>query len=226
MVSEGCILQSKPEIRSFESPIAELTEKEMAPLSSLDKLQPTTTSAEMSTQMFPERNYRGLTIEDLEIKPAVSINPNTTLAEALEIAYENDFTFLPVIDHTNRKLLGVLDMGKIKEQIKDGGDILNPYTRYHMRWFHQKARETFEEKHPQSLKASHRTTLTGTIMCPHTSGSYSYRVLTPYTPLEDLADFFNSGEYFAIITNPRGTFVYGVATPDDLLKYQKRRPNL
>lgn len=173
--------------------------------------------------MFPTRNYRGSTVEDLEITPAVSINPGTPLSEALEIAYENDFTFLPVINHVNRKLLGVFEVDKARKSLHDQGSLPNPYTGNYMRWFHHKARDSWSQQHPDSQGDAHRTTLTATIMRPRGS---VYRVLTPSTPLEELTEFFNTGEDFAIITNPRGTFVYGVATPDDLLRYQKLRPNL
>ena len=70
-----------------------------------------------------------------------------------------------------------------------------------------------------------RTAPHSTIKKPKSKGKH-FDIITPDTPLEKLADFFNSGVYFAIITNGEGTIVYGVATPEDLEKFERARPKL
>lgn len=173
--------------------------------------------------LFHVRDYRGATVEDLDIRPAISVNPSTDLNIALEIAYENEFTFLPVIHESNKKLLGVLNVQELRskpEKYQKG--FLKPIVKHYMVWFHQKAREKYEaEDHSKATS----TALSTTIVKPVSKGK-KYQVITPWTPLEKLAKFFNSGIYFAIITNENSNFVYGVATPEDLIKYENSRPRL
>lgn len=53
-----------------------------------------------------------------------------------------------------------------------------------------------------------------------------YQKITPNTPLEELEDFFNRGEEFAVVTDEEKRFVLGVATKNDLDKFVEHRPNL
>ncbi|ABN67958.1 predicted protein [Scheffersomyces stipitis CBS 6054] len=180
-----------------------------------------------TTPQFKPRDYRGATIEDLDIRPAISINPTTSILEAEEIAYENEFTFLPVIHESNRRLLGVLNVEEVAQTLeKNPKSTLEPITKNFMLWFSQKGRENYEEEHRQTAKEPSKTPLNSTIYKPKNPKGKKYHVLTPFSPLEKLADFFNTGMYFAIITNDDGDFVYGVATPEDLMKYEKARPKL
>ncbi|EGW32954.1 uncharacterized protein SPAPADRAFT_49882 [Spathaspora passalidarum NRRL Y-27907] len=169
---------------------------------------------------FANRDYRGATIEDLNIPPAVSINPSTPLGVAIAIAYENEFTYLPVIHETNKRLLGVLNVEELKkDQEKFKRSFLRPIAKNYMLWFNQHSKQKYEAEFHTNKQQS--TPVRSTILRPKTGNGQKYHVLTPDTPLEELAEFFNSGIYFAIITNGEGTFVYGVATPEDLQKYEK-----
>lgn len=177
--------------------------------------------------LFHTRDYRGATIEDLDIAPAISINPTTLLEVAIEISYENEFSYLPVIHEVNRKLLGILNVGSLRtnpSQLKK--TTLSPIAKNYMLWFHHKARQTYERESQQRGNDTSQTALKATIKRPTAASGRKYDVLTPLTPLEDLALFFNRGIYFAIITNSEGTMVYGVATPEDLTKYENSRPRL
>lgn len=181
----------------------------------------------METTRFEQRDYRGATIEDLEIKPAISINPTTSITKALDLSFENEFTYLPVIHETNKKLLGVLNV----EHLRNNPDLitkndLKPIVKTFMFWFNNKARTRYEAEQKQGQGSNEPTPLNTKIIIPYGTGSKQYTVLTPFTPLEDLAAFFNTGNFFAIITENDGRFVYGVTTPDDLRKYQKARPKL
>ncbi|CAH6721337.1 hypothetical protein CLIB1444_05S08856 [[Candida] jaroonii] len=170
--------------------------------------------------LFHVRDYRGATIEDLDIKPALSINPTTNINIALEIAFENEFTYLPVIHEENKRLLGVLNVGLLRDNPnKLNTSFLKPIVKNYMIWFNQKSREFYEKQDIKPVEPVRNRT----IMKPRAK---KYKVLTPWTPLEQLADFFNNGIYFAIITNDEGNFVYGVATPEDLTKYENSRPRL
>lgn len=160
------------------------------------------------------KDYRGATIEDLDIKPAILVNPQTTILQALETAYECEFTFLPVIHETKKILLGVLNVDEV--QPKKGELVKN-----HMLWFSQLAKRNYE----QSAQKLEKTPRNAKIINP-TKSSKKYTVLTPGTPLEELEKFFSENNPFAIITESGGKFVYGVATVEDLQRYEKSRPLL
>ncbi|KAK6460841.1 hypothetical protein DFJ63DRAFT_208389 [Scheffersomyces coipomensis] len=177
----------------------------------------------ISSKIFQVRDYRGATIEDLDVRPAISINPTTPIEDAIEISFEHEFDFLPVIHESNRKLLGVLNVQELKDKAETKNNGLNPITKNYMLWFNQKARQNYDLEHQENSEPK-KTPVYSTIYKP--GGTKKYSVLTPLTPLEDLAAFFNSGNYFAIITNGRGDFVYGVATPEDLTKFETSRPKL
>lgn len=172
--------------------------------------------------LFRLRDYRGATVEDLDFKPAISVNPLTSINEALEIAFENEFTYLPVIDENNRKLLGVLNVDDIKSQHERS--FLKPVVKNYMYWFHQKSRENYE-KRTQNSPQIKKTSINTSIKRPG-SKAKRFDIITPMTPLEELASFFNEGYYFAIVTNGAGSIVYGVLTPEDLRKYENSRPRL
>ncbi|KAM9905605.1 hypothetical protein OXX79_002062 [Metschnikowia pulcherrima] len=174
----------------------------------------------MTPSLFHITDYRGATVEDLDIRPAISVNPSTSLKRAYEVAFENEFTFLPVIHEQNKRLLGVV---RLSEQKPTGTTGKEPLTIEHMHWFSQKAKERYAK---EDRKPPFETPVNSKILKPRSSGGKHYKVLTPLSPLEDLGKFFNSGNYFAIITNGEGNLVYGVVTPEDLGKYEHSRPRL
>lgn len=178
----------------------------------------------MNPKLFHIVDYRGATVEDLDIRPAISINPSTLLERAIEVSFENEFTYLPVIHETNKRLLGVLNVEVFKaDPLKITKSFLKPITKNYMHWFSQKARSNYEQ---ESENAKGTTPLHLKILKPRSSQGKRFDVLTPLTPLEKLGEFFNTGNYFAIITNGDGNLVYGVVTPEDLIKYEHSRPRL
>lgn len=168
---------------------------------------------------FPKVDYRGATVEDLDIRPAISINPSTSLNRAMEVSFENEFTYLPVIDETHKTLLGVLNVEYLE---KNRLGNVEPITKNYMLWFSQTARERYEKNFSKKTA----TPLNSKIIKPTAGKGKHFHVLTPLTPLETLAEFFNAGNFFAIITNGEGNLVYGVVTPEDLTKYEHARPHL
>ncbi|KAI5960892.1 hypothetical protein KGF57_001824 [Candida theae] len=200
---------------------------------------PPTTPA--NTNLFTTRDYRGATIEDLNIPQAISTNPTSSIYEAIEIGYEYEFTYLPVIHELNKRLLGVVNLEQFKtgspqqpqqqkQQKQENRDQnVQPIVFNYMLWFNPSAKRKYEQEilHKKDDTGSKsqvtKTTPKTKILKPR---GKRYSVLTPYSPLEDLASFFNRGNYFAIVTNDSGNFVYGVVTPQDLLKYEQSRPKL
>ncbi|PPQ73439.1 hypothetical protein CVT26_015826 [Gymnopilus dilepis] len=69
------------------------------------------TSFQAST--LPEDKYRGAVVEDLQLPPAFSVQSNEAIARAIEMAYERDFSHIPVLDR-NRRPLGYVDVAKLK----------------------------------------------------------------------------------------------------------------
>lgn len=173
--------------------------------------------------LFSSRDYRGSTIEDLNIPQAISINPSTSLYEAIAVGYENEFTYLPVIHEETKRLLGVINVEDIRNNAnKIKNSFLSPIVKHYMYWFNLTARKNYENEIKQ-LASGTKTSTTSQILKPR---GRRYKLLTPDTPLEELSKFFNAGNYFAIITSGDGDLVYGVATPEDLKNYEKARPKL
>lgn len=175
----------------------------------------------MNPILFHTHDYRGATIEDLDIKPAISISPRTLIYEALEVLFANEFTYLPVVNEQNRRLLGILNVELIRanySQIQRSS--VEPIVMNYMVWFHPSARLKYQ------LQVGNKGDQPVQLKKAFVDIKGKYIVLTPFTPLEELAAFFNSGQYFAIVTNHDGDMVYGVATPEDLVKYEKSRPKL
>ncbi|KAL0636361.1 hypothetical protein Q9L58_004709 [Maublancomyces gigas] len=138
--------------------------------------------------------YRGATVEDLDLAPALSITPATPIATALAMSYDRDYSQLTVVSSTTRSLLGYLSVPKLKTLLASGGVTENDTA--------AKAMSRFERR--KGLASV-------------------YKVITPNTPLEELEAFLVREE-FAVVTDERRRFVLGVATRGDLEEFVKRRP--
>lgn len=64
--------------------------------------------------------YRGATVEDLQLSPAVCIPTTATIDSALQVAFDHDYEQLPVLSNSNgnRKLLGYLDVKKLRADVE------------------------------------------------------------------------------------------------------------
>lgn len=142
------------------------------------------------------------TIEDLDLLPALTIAPETPLSQALEISYEREYSYLPVVSTKNKRLLGYLTAELLQNASKESGSsddlVKNHYVRF------------FGPKKPSAGGSADR----------------AFLKITPSTPLEDLELFFGSREEFAVVTDDDRRFVLGVATKEDLDKFVKNRPSL
>ncbi|PUU78036.1 hypothetical protein B9Z19DRAFT_1127379 [Tuber borchii] len=139
--------------------------------------------------------YRGATVEDLDLPPALSISPSTPISTALAMAHDRDYSQLTVTSSTTRALLGYLSVPKIESLLRSpsASDIKlsDPVS---------KVMNRFDRK----------------------KGNV-YKVITPDTALEELEEFLKKEE-FAVVTDDGRRFVLGVATRGDLEEFTKRRP--
>ncbi|KIY70861.1 hypothetical protein CYLTODRAFT_419399 [Cylindrobasidium torrendii FP15055 ss-10] len=58
--------------------------------------------------------YRGAVVEDLQLPPAFALPATQSISRAIDLAYERDFSHIPILD-SKRKPLGYLDVAKLKQ---------------------------------------------------------------------------------------------------------------
>lgn len=63
--------------------------------------------------------YRGATVEDLQLSPAVCVYRSASIEKALSVAHDHDYSQLPLVGQS-RKLLGYVDVGNLKERLEKG----------------------------------------------------------------------------------------------------------
>ncbi|UZJ52384.1 hypothetical protein CBS101457_001704 [Exobasidium rhododendri] len=143
--------------------------------------------------------YRGATVEDLQLSPAVCIPTSATIGSALQVAFDHDYEQLPVLSTSNgnRKLLGYLDIRKLRGELEAGKLNKNEGVMGNMVKFGGK----------DSVEAKDKTT---------------YTLISPETGLGELEAFLTTYP-FALVTDASRSFVLAVATREDLTKYAQRR---
>jgi CBS domain-containing protein len=145
--------------------------------------------------------YRGATVADLDLPPALSTSPNTSLADAMLSASSHDYSHLTVLSDNTRSLLGYLSVPKLKQLFESGQ--LQP-----------------SDPVSQAMVKFQR----------RTERKYQVITMeTELHELEGF--FENVGPYatgakqdFAVVTDGGRKFVLGVATRSDLEEFVKRRP--
>ncbi|KAK9466279.1 hypothetical protein V1512DRAFT_264273 [Lipomyces arxii] len=145
------------------------------------------------------RDYRGSTIEDLDLPPAPTITSDTSLDHALEVAFERSAAFLPVISNLRVSLgyLSVLDLQK-----------------------------AFDEPESFNLQGLDLSTALVRDVIPMFQNQHKFNSITPDTPLEEVEQLFKSGYDFVVVTDWSSKFVLGIATLQDLEAFVKRRPSI
>ncbi|KAJ7910639.1 hypothetical protein B0H13DRAFT_2011705 [Mycena leptocephala] len=78
--------------------------------------------------------YRGAVVEDLQLPPAFTVQSNETISRAIELAYERDFSHIPVLDR-QRRPLGYIEVATLKAKWEagkaDAGDkVVNYMTKF------------------------------------------------------------------------------------------------
>ncbi|KAF9041303.1 hypothetical protein BJ165DRAFT_278876 [Panaeolus papilionaceus] len=79
----------------------------------------TSSTSTFQPLQFPVDKYRGAVVEDLQLPPAFSAFSNESISRAIEMAYERDFSHIPVLNR-DRKPLGYVDVAKLKETWEAG----------------------------------------------------------------------------------------------------------
>lgn len=149
------------------------------------------------------QKYRGATVEDLDLPPALSTSPTTSVSDAMTSALSHDYSHLTVLSDSTRSLLGYLPISKLRALLETGqlrhGDPVS------------KAMVKFNRRRAEGKE---------------------YKVITMDTELWELEGFFEgigpassgSKQDFAVVTDAGRKFVLGVATRGDLDEFVKRRP--
>ncbi|KAL7409015.1 hypothetical protein BDY24DRAFT_404708 [Mrakia frigida] len=145
--------------------------------------------------------YRGAVVEDLQLPPALSLGLHTQVVEALSLAYDREFSRLPVLSD-QRRLVGFVDIEFLKTKFAAG-----------------------KIKEDETISPSNFTRFTTKSSA---SGPGPYQVITPLTPLAELEKFFEfkagqEGGDFALVTDEKRRLVYAVVTKADLEKFVSRR---
>ncbi|KAF7797040.1 hypothetical protein EIP86_008232 [Pleurotus ostreatoroseus] len=171
---------------------------------------PAATQPLASTGMFAGDKYRGAVVEvnsssslpacsnadiafiaqDLQLPPAFALPADEALSRAIELAYERDFSQIPVLDHT-RKPIGYLDVPALKTKWEAG------------------------EANPVRTVLPINDKVLVYMTKFRRSRSQPYTVITPSTPLAELEQFLHAN-LFAIVTDWGRKFVLAVATQQDL----------
>ena len=147
--------------------------------------------------------YRGATVADLDLAPALSTSPSTSLEEALLSASSHDYSHLTVLSETTRSLLGYLSISRLKHlfetrQIQPTDPVSKAMVRFQRR---------SEKKYQTITMETELWELEGFF--------------------EDLGDYATgSVQDFAVVTDGGRKFVLGVVTRDDLKEFVKRRPSM
>ncbi|KAL0565920.1 hypothetical protein V5O48_016102 [Marasmius crinis-equi] len=76
--------------------------------------QGATESITTSSNGFLADKYRGAVVEDLQLPPAFALPSTEKVARVIELAYDRDFSHIPVLDK-NRKPLGYVEVSKLKQ---------------------------------------------------------------------------------------------------------------
>jgi len=149
------------------------------------------------------RKYRGATVEDLDLPPALSTSPDTSLSDAMLSASSHDYSHLTVLSDETRSLLGYLTISKLKSLFES--EHLAPSDPV------KKAMVKFKRSEGRQYKV--------------------ISMETELWELEGF--FENIGDYatgskqdFAVVTDYGRKFVLGVATRHDLDEFVKRRPSI
>lgn len=91
-------------------------------------------------------DYRGATVEDLDLLPALTVHGSTLLSEALELSYERNFSYLPVVSSQSKRLLGYLTAEQLQStSIKD---VLSKVADYYIKF--DKSRRKFQKITPNT----------------------------------------------------------------------------
>lgn len=67
-----------------------------------------------------QNRYRAASVEDLQLPAAVTISPASLVSYALDLMLEREYSQLPVINTSNRKLVGYISMSSLQDNLDRG----------------------------------------------------------------------------------------------------------
>lgn len=71
-------------------------------------------------EYLSQNRYRAASVEDLQLPAAVTIAPQSSVAHALDLMLEREYSQLPVIKDSNRKLVGYVSMSALQDNLDRG----------------------------------------------------------------------------------------------------------
>ncbi|KAI8325210.1 tryptophan synthase beta subunit-like PLP-dependent enzyme [Martensiomyces pterosporus] len=168
--------------------------------------------------------YRAASIEDLQLPAAVTVSENDTMAVAIGLMLENDFSQVPVTGQ-GRKLIGYLTLSAAQALLENGTAQRSMPVKQFMLRFAGKPSGTANP--PVDGGASSAGSGLGGFRSISSRGGAasrrrSYWLITPETPLNELAKFFEVHSV-AFVTDASRKFCLGIATKQDLIGFLARR---
>jgi CBS domain-containing protein len=148
------------------------------------------------------KKYRGATVADLDLPPALSTSSNTSLADATLSASSHDYSHLTVLSENTRSLLGYLSVPHLRKLFDSGQ--LQPSDPV------AKAMVKF-----QRGAGSKYQIITMETELYELEGFFENRGPLATGATQD----------FAVVTDGGRKFVLGVVTRADLQEFVKRRPS-
>ena len=147
--------------------------------------------------------YRGATVADLDLPPALSTSPSLSLESAMLSASSHDYSYLTVVSDSTRSLLGYLAIPKLKELFESRR--LQPSDPV------SKAMNRFQRRGDRKYQV-----ITMETELWELEGFF-----------EDIGSYATGTKQdFAVVTDGGRKFVLGVVTRGDLAEFVKRRPSL
>lgn len=122
---------------------------------------------------YPSDKYRGAVVEDLQLPPAFSLPENEPIALAIELAYDRDFSYIPVLTVKGRKPVGYIDVAALKSEWQAGR--VNP-----------------TDPVSTAMTAKFKR-----------SATEKYTIITPSTPLEELEAFLKHNKFVLVTDSDR-----------------------
>ncbi|KAI8868278.1 tryptophan synthase beta subunit-like PLP-dependent enzyme [Ramicandelaber brevisporus] len=159
--------------------------------------------------------YRAASVEDLQLPAAVAIPTTANVEQAMDLMLSREFSQLPVIEPTTRKLIGYISQGALRSHLDRGNAQLDdPVTTWMYRFG--------AGKRPRTSSSEGTTTPQPVLARRPRAAIQEYKVITPETPLSELARFFETHSV-GFVTDADRRFCLAVVTKYDLLKFLSRR---
>ncbi|KAH0834784.1 hypothetical protein J3R83DRAFT_10385 [Lanmaoa asiatica] len=155
----------------------------------------------------PIDKYRGAVVEDLQLPPAFSLPADEYISRAIELAYERDFSQIPVLDK-NRRPLGYVDAVVLKEKWQAGYAKPDDTVKKYMSAFKRNESHPYTIITPDTPLAELAEFLRDNIFA-----------LGEATQISPTAQWTDSD----LVTDSNRKFVLAVATSQDLENFVSRR---